>query len=79
MITYEPKSREWIAVVIDNERATVVFHARGNPSHLVYRSAYPNAKLTNVFERNSPTRYTLHFSGTVGGASVKSTDVCTKT
>jgi len=79
MITYEPKGRQWIAVVVDNERSTAVFHAGGsNPNHIVYRSAYPTTKLTNVFDRNSPTRYTLHFSGKVGGASVKSTDVCTK-
>jgi|SRR5579871_3914235 len=80
MITYEPKARQWIAVVMDGERSTVVFHASGsNENHLVYRSAYPNSKLTNVFDRNSATRYTLHFSGSLGGKSVKSTDVCTKT
>jgi hypothetical protein len=80
MITYDPKARQWIAVVVDGQRSTVVFHAGGsNPNHLVYRSAYPTTKFTNVFDRNSSTRYTLHFSGNIGGTSVKSTDVCTKT
>lgn len=80
MITYEPRERQWISVVVDGQRSTVVFHAGGsNPNHLVYRSAYPTTKLTNIFDRNSSTRYTLHFSGTIGGRSVKSTDVCTKT
>jgi hypothetical protein len=80
MITYDPKARQWIAAVMDDRRTIVVFHAGGsNPNHLVYRSAYPNAKLTNVFDRVSPTRYTLHFTASVGGKSMKSTDVCTKT
>lgn len=80
MITYAPKSRQWIAVVVDDQRTTVVFHAAGtDPNHLVYHSAYPNGALTNVFDRNSATRYTLHFSGKIGGRSLKSTDVCTKT
>lgn len=80
MITYDPKARQWIAAVMDDQRTIVVFHAGGsNPSHLVYRSAYPNAAFTNVFDRQSATRYMLHFSGKLGGRSVKSTDVCTKT
>jgi opacity protein-like surface antigen len=79
MITYEPRTRQWVSAVMDDQRTVVVFHAGGsNPNHLVYHSAYPNAALTNVFDRNSPTRYTLHFSGKVGGRSLKSTDVCTK-
>lgn len=80
MITYDPKARQWISVVVDGQRSTVVFRAGGSTAnHLVYRSAYPTTKFTNVFDRNSPTRYTLHFSGSIGGTSVKSTDVCTKT
>src|SRR5215471_13294539 len=68
MITYEPRSRQFVSVAMDRERAVVVFHANGsNPNHLVYHSAYPTTKLTNVFDRNSQTRYTLHFSGNVGG------------
>lgn len=80
MITYDPKARRWIAAVMDDQRTVVVFHAGGsNPSHLVYRSAYPTGGLTNVFDRQSATRYTLHFYGKLGGRSLKSTDVCTKT
>ena len=80
MTTYDPRSRQWIAVVVDGQRNVVVFHAGGsNPNHLVYRSAYPNPKLTNVFDRLSPSLYTLHFSGNVGGKSLSSTDICKKT
>jgi hypothetical protein len=80
MITYEPKARQFVAVVMDDQRAAVVFHASGsNPNHLVYHSAYPNAKITNVFDRNSATRYTLRFSAVTGGRKVESSDVCTKT
>lgn len=79
MITYDPRSRKWISTVMDGQRSVVVFHAGGSdPSHLVYHSVYPNAKLTNVFERKSQTRYTLHFSGNMGGQRLKSADVCIK-
>lgn len=80
MITYEPRTRQWVSAVMDDQRSVVVFHAKGSdPSHLVYRSAYPNAGLTNVFDRLSSSLYTLHFSGNVGGRSLKSMDVCKKT
>jgi hypothetical protein len=78
-ITYDPKRREWIAVVLENERTATLFHASyTGPAHIVYRSLHPNASLTDVFDRVSPTRYTLHFSGTLNGKAVKSHDVCVK-
>ena len=78
-ITYDPKRREWIAVVLENQRNTTLFHASyTGPAHIVYRSLYPNTSLTDVFDRVSPTRYTLHFSGTLNGKAVKSHDVCVK-
>lgn len=79
MITYDPRTRQWVSSVMDDQRTVVVFHAKGNdPSHLVYHSAYPNAALTNVFDRLSSSLYTLHFSGKVGGRALKSMDVCKK-
>ncbi len=80
MFTYEPKRRVWTAVVLEQEGATVVFRASGsNPNHVVYRSVYPDASMTDVFDRDSPTRYTLHFTQSAGGKTVKSADTCVKT
>jgi hypothetical protein len=80
MITYQPARGGWIAVVFDDKRAAVVFHAAGsNPNRIVYRSVYPDTTLTDIFERISPTRYTLHFTQGRGRRSAESTDVCVKT
>lgn len=79
MITYSPKERGWISVVLFG-RTTTVFHASGdNPNRVAYRSAYPDTTMTDLFERISSTRYTLHFAQTAGGKTLKSTDVCVKT
>ena len=79
MFTYEPKRHAWMAVVMENERDTTLFRATGaNPNHIVYRSIYPNAGMTDIFERTSPTRYTLHFTQTSGGRTRSSTDICVK-
>jgi hypothetical protein len=80
MFTYEPKRHGWTAVVLENDRTTTVFRASGsNPNHIVYRGAYPDTSMTDVFDRTSPTRYTLQFSQTTGGKTMKSTDTCVKT
>jgi hypothetical protein len=80
MFTYEPKRHGWTAVVLENDRSTTVFRAPGsNPNHIVYHSVYPDASMTDVFDRASPTRYTLQFSQITGGKTMKSTDTCVKT
>jgi hypothetical protein len=79
LFTYDPKRRGWTAIVIEQERAAVVFHAAGsNPNHVVYRSVYPDTSMTDVFDRTSLTRYTLNFTQTAQGKTIKSTDVCVK-
>ncbi len=79
MFTYEPKRHGWTALVLENERAAVVFHGGGsNPVHVVYRSIYPDASMTDIFDRTSPVRYTLHFTQTSGSKVVKSADTCVK-
>lgn len=78
-ITYEPATRSWIQVVLEPQRSTTLFRAKGDSSaHLVYRSLYPNAGMKSTFDRVSRTRYTLHFSGTIGGHRIVSVDTCTK-
>lgn len=79
MLTYDPKRPGWTAVVIAQDRTTTLFRAAGdNPNHIVYRSVYPDASLTDIFDRTSPTTYTLHFAQTAGGKTVKSADRCVK-
>jgi hypothetical protein len=79
MITYEPKRRGWTVVIVEPDRTATVFHATGdNPNHIVYHSVYPDASMTDVFDRSSPTRYTLHFTQSTAGKTMKSTDVCVK-
>ena len=79
MFTYEPKRHGWTAVILEPERTTTVFRATGdNPNHVVYRSAYPDASMTEIFDRASPTRYTLHFTQIANGKTTKSADTCVK-
>jgi hypothetical protein len=79
LFTYDPKGRAWTAIVVENERDAVLFRANGgNADHVVYRSVYPNANMTDVFDRLSPTKYTLHFSQVANGKATNSTDTCVK-
>jgi hypothetical protein len=80
LLTYDPKQRAWTEVVVEPERSTVVFRAAGtDPNHVVYRSVYPDASMTDVFDRIYPTRYTLHFTQIAGSKTTKSFDTCAKT
>jgi hypothetical protein len=79
MFTYEPKRRGWTAVIVEQERTAAIFRAAGaNPNHLVYRSVYPDAGVSEIFDRTSPANYSLRFAQSVGGKTMKSTDACVK-
>ncbi|MFZ0032444.1 MAG: hypothetical protein WAK84_11300 [Candidatus Cybelea sp.] len=79
MLTYDPK-RGWTAVVIEPERTATIFHATGkNAGHIVYHSVYPDASMSEVFDRVSSTRYTLHFHQKANGKTMTSADTCVKT
>lgn len=78
MFTYEPKRRSWSAVVLEPDRTTTLFRGTGSPNHVVYRSVYPDASMVELFDRVSPTRYTLHFTQSARGKRVESTDTCKK-
>jgi hypothetical protein len=79
LFTYEAKRHWWTAVIVEQDRTTTVFRGAGSdPNHVVYRSIYPDASMTDVFDRVSPARYTLHFTQNAGGKSTKSMDTCVK-
>lgn len=79
MLTYDPKRPGWTMVVVQQDRTSVVFHGAGaNPNQITYRSIYPDKSMTDVFERLSPVRYSLHFTQVSSGKTIKSTDICTK-
>ncbi|MGA8576886.1 MAG: hypothetical protein WB609_14530 [Candidatus Cybelea sp.] len=79
MFTYEPK-KGWTVVILEPDRTTTIFRASGSDSnHVVYHSFYPHTGATEVFDRVSPTRFTVHFTQTEGGKTTSSTDTCVKT
>jgi hypothetical protein len=78
MFTYQPKEG-WTAVILDQERGTTIFRASGsNPNHIVYHGSYQGTNATEVFDRVTPARYTVHFTQTEGGKTTSSTDTCVK-
>ncbi len=78
LIAYDAK-RGWTAVVFDDQGTTTVLHAKGNdPSHIAYRSAYPDATLAVTLDRISTTEYTLHARYRAGGATITSVDTCVR-
>ena len=77
-LTYFPKDKMWTYGVFESERTTTLFRGTGSASHIVYRSVYPDASFTDVFDRVTPTKYTLHFSGMLAGKPTTSVDVCIK-
>ena len=78
-LTYDPGARQWTWVVLEGGQGATVFVAKGGDSrHLVFHSAYPNATMTNVFDRVSPTKYTLRFTQMARGKTSGNFDVCAK-
>jgi hypothetical protein len=79
LFTYDPKRQVWTAVVIEPDRTITLFRATGSDAnHIVYRSVHPDSTMTDVFDRTSPTVYTLHFTQAAAGKTTKSTDTCVK-
>jgi hypothetical protein len=79
LFTYNPSKRQWTSVVIESNRVPTLFVADDTGSaHVAYRSVYPDASMIDAIDRISPTKYTVHFTQTVGGKTTHSVDVCTK-
>jgi hypothetical protein len=80
LYTYNPKSPTWTAVIVGSDGTVTIFRAVGpSATHIVYHSVYPDASMTDVFDRLSSTKYALHFTQIANGKSIKSSDICTKT
>ena len=77
-LTYVPKEKIWTYAAFESDRTTTLFRGSGDSQHITYRSVYPDGAYTDVFDRVSDKKYTLRFSGTMGGKPMKSVDVCTK-
>jgi hypothetical protein len=79
LFTYQPKQHAWTAVVIEPDRSVTLFRGSGSDfAHVVYRSVYPDATMSERFDRTSPTQYTIHFSQTAQGKTTSSTDTCVR-
>jgi hypothetical protein len=78
LVAYNPKSG-WTAIVLDDLGNATTMHARGSdPSHISYRSVYPDAGIAVTFDRISSTRYTLHATVRSGGKTITSADTCVR-
>lgn len=78
-ITWDAKGGGWTYAAFESDRTTTIFRAgNDSPAHIVYRSVYPKTGMTDVFQRVSPTKYTLHFTGILDGKQLTSDDVCVK-
>lgn len=76
--TYDPNSRLWTAVAMENHRTTTVFRGQGDGLQIVFHSVFPRQGDTEVFHRASATTYEVQFRGTVEGQPIVKRAVCTK-
>jgi hypothetical protein len=77
LLAYDAQRGGWTAVVFDDHGSTTVMRATGSdPSHVAYRSSYPDASIAVTFDRVSTTEYTLHGSVRAGGKTITSIDTC---
>jgi hypothetical protein len=69
--------RGWTAVVLDDHGNATTMRGNGSdPSHVAYRSVYPDASTAVTFDRISATKYTLHGTYRSGGKTIVSVDTC---
>ena len=79
LFTYDPSERKWSFVVVEPDRQPTLFVGKDiSRGHLIFRSVYPDASMTEHIDQISPIKYTVRFSQTVGGKTTSSNDVCAK-
>ena len=77
LLAYDAQDAGWRAVVFDDHGNATVMHATGSdPTHVAYRSVYPDASLAVTLDRVSATKYTLHATVHSGGKTIISVDTC---
>jgi hypothetical protein len=77
LVSYDGKRRSWTAVVLDDQGNATVMHSTGSdPSHLAYRSVYPDASIAVKLDRVSSNEYTTHATVRAGGKTITSVDTC---
>jgi hypothetical protein len=77
LLAYSAQRRGWTAVVLDDQGTATIMRATGSdPNHIAYRSVYPDAGITETFDRISATEYKLHATVHVDGKTVTSVDTC---
>jgi hypothetical protein len=77
LLAYDAQRGGWTAVVLDDQGTATIMRATGNdPNHIAYRSVYPDASITETFDRISATEYRLHAKVRSGGKTITSVDTC---
>ncbi len=79
LVAYDAHRKGWTAVVIDDQGNVTTMRATGSdPTHIAYRSVYPDASIAVTFDRISATKYTLHGTVHMGGKTITSVDTCAR-
>lgn len=78
LVTYEPAKKKWVSTAFEADRSVTVFEGTARGRDIGYEMVYPTSGSHLTMHRSSPTQYTIHFSGTLNGKPLTSSDVCTK-
>ncbi len=77
LLAYDARRGGWTAVVLDDHGTATIMRATGSdPNHIAYRSVYPEASITERFDRISAREYTLHATVRSRGKTITSVDTC---
>ena len=77
-LTYDAQKGAWRVAIMRNDRTMQVFVAPDTGTHLAYRSVYPDASQTSVFDKLSATHYTQTFQNTSPEKVMSFSDDCRK-
>ena len=79
MLAYVPQSRKWREVITEPDGSITVFQAPdAGVAHIAYRSVYPDASMSDTYDRVSMRQFTIHFIQSANAKTTRTSDVCTK-
>jgi hypothetical protein len=79
LLGYDARRGGWTAVVLDDHGTATVMRAKGSdPTHIAYRSVYPDTSIATTFDRISAGEYTMHATVRSGGKTITSVDTCVR-